>query len=99
MRFLLFLGGLLFVTTVALAIATAPDTPTGVVDRWQVVENRADLEMLGQHDSMMGQMRASMVPQMETIMQSDPMRTGLSHDMIRAMEQNQAQIDRMLGRR
>ena len=51
------------------------------------------------HQPMMEQMRVSSLPQMEYLMADDPMRTHVNEEMIRIMEQNQAQIDRMLARR
>ena len=47
---------------------------------------------------MMEQMRATVVPQMPSIMTSDPMWQNLTPDMVRAMETQQADIDRMLAR-
>lgn len=77
------------------ALETAPL----VSDRWQVVSDVSQQEMVDSHQPMMEQMRASSTPQMLSLMPSDPMWTTLDPDMITLMEQNQAQIDRMLARR
>ena len=54
--------------------------------------------MLAQHQHMMDQMRASLSPQMQSIMDADPMwksmRTG---EFAQEMQDQQQQIDRMLG--
>lgn len=55
--------------------------------------------MLEQHQQMMEQMRVSLSPQMQQMMDADPMwqlmRNG---DFTQMMEDQQQQIDRMLGR-
>lgn len=54
-------------------------------------------EMLESDTAMLEQMRASAAPVMMSMIQEDPMWTD--PDMIRAQEEYQAQMDRMLGRR
>ncbi|HKX76855.1 MAG TPA: hypothetical protein VJR05_15840 [Acidimicrobiia bacterium] len=99
MKTLAILFGALVVFTVVMVAAGAPDTQPVGYDRWQVMSEHSQQEMLDNHQGMMEQMRAAYMPQMEGIMRSDPMRTHLNADMIRLMEQNQAEIDRMLARR
>ena len=62
------------------------------------VSDTALIEMAESHRPMMEQMRATAVPQMPSIMTSDPMWQNLTPDMVRAMEAQQADIDRMLAR-
>jgi len=62
------------------------------------VSDIAPIEMAESHRPMMEQMRATVVPQMPSIMTSDPMWQNLTPDMVRAMETQQADIDRMLAR-
>ena len=62
------------------------------------VSDTALIEMAESHRPMMEQMRATAVPQMPSIMTSDPMWQNLTPDMMRAMETQQADIDRMLAR-
>lgn len=54
--------------------------------------------MLDSHQPMMEQMRVGVTPQMTDRMAQDPMRQMLDSSMIDLMEQNQAEIDRMLAR-
>jgi hypothetical protein len=90
--------GLTLVAAMA-AVAGAPETERLVSDRWQVVSDVSQLEMINRHQPMMEQMRVSATPQMGSQMAYDPMWTTLDADMVTLMEQNQAQIDRMLARR
>jgi hypothetical protein len=64
-----------------------------------VVSDVSQQEMLDGHQPMMEQMRVSMTPQMLNLMPSDPMRIHLDSETITLMEQNQAQLDRMVARR
>lgn len=54
-------------------------------------------EMLESDAAMLEQMQSSASPVMMTMIQEDPMWTD--PDMIRAQEDYQAQVDRMLGKR
>ena len=88
----------IFITVVAVVLG-APTTESTAPDRWQVVSDLSQQAMADSHQPMMEQMRVSLTPQMVTVMAADPMRTTLDAAMITLMEQNQAQIDRMLARR
>jgi len=55
--------------------------------------------MLRQHQNMMEQMRAGLSPQMLQLMDDDPMWKAMrSGDFTQMMQDQQQQIDRMLGR-
>ena len=55
--------------------------------------------MLQQHQNMMEQMRVSLSPQMQGIMDADPMWKSMrSGDFSQMMQDQRQQIDRMLGR-
>ena len=66
--------------------------------RYQVVTDLNEAQMLDSHQPMMEQMRVGVTPQMTDRMAQDPMRQMLDSSMIDLMEQNQAEIDRMLAR-
>jgi len=54
--------------------------------------------MLQQHQNMMEQMRAALSPQMQQRMDTDPMWQSMrSGDFTQMMQDQQQQIDRMLG--
>lgn len=56
-------------------------------------------QMLEQHQSMMEQMRTGLSPQMQQLMDADPMwKLMRSGEFTNMMEDQQQQIDRMLGR-
>jgi hypothetical protein len=89
---------LLIIVAVAIAItnpqaANNPDRHTG----HQVVSDLGQLEMLDSDQQMLQGMRGALTPNMVTMIESDPMWTD--PDMIRLQEQNQAQLDRMIGKR
>ena len=98
MKTILTLAGALAVVTVVSVFLGAPEAEPATSDRWQVVSDVSQREMLESHQPMMEQMRGSLTSQMVTRMPTDPMRTTLDADMVTLMEQNQAQIDRMLAR-
>jgi len=98
MKTILTLAGALAVVTVVAVFLGAPEAEPATSDRWQVVSDVSQREMLERHQPMMEQMRGSLTSQMVTRMPTDPMRTTLDADMVTLMEQNQAQIDRMLAR-
>ncbi len=95
---LIALGLLMTFTVVVVALGPKPDDPVGSWGQTAVVENLDNQQMLDGHEGMMDQMRGSVTPQMTNLMPADPMRQMLSPETIRLMEQNQEQIDRMLGR-
>jgi hypothetical protein len=64
-----------------------------------VITDTRMIPMLEQHRAMMEQMRASATAQMMQMMANDPMWQMLdSGDMIRMMEDAEADMDRMMGR-
>ena len=99
MKAILTLAAALALTSVVAVVVGAPETEPAVSDPWRVVSNVSQNEMADSHQPMMEQMRVSLTPQMLTLMPADLMRTTLDADMVTLMEQNQAQIDRMLARR
>jgi hypothetical protein len=69
---------------------TEPDSrPAGVTDTMSPAMIEGDMQMLER-------MRATLSPSMDTMIEADPM--WVDPQMIRAQEQYQAQIDRMLAR-
>ena len=89
-----------FTAVTLLAVATTPDGTTAVTtDRWMVVEDLGQTAMLQSHRPMMDQMRTAVVRGMAVRMPGDPMREMLDARMVRLMEQDQRQMDRMAGRR
>ena len=99
MKTVLILGGALLALTV-LAVATGPP-PSNTIPTdspYQVLTDLDQAQMLETHQPMMGQMQASSTPQMTGRMPQDPMWQMLDSPMVDLMEQNQAQIDRMLAR-
>jgi hypothetical protein len=56
-------------------------------------------EMMQKHQDMIDRMRSDVSPQMQRVMDKDPMTQMMrSGEMIRMQEQHQSEIDRMLGR-
>lgn len=96
---LILIGTLLALTVVAVAISAPPSEVGSNQSRYQVVTDLNQVQMLGSHQPMMEQMRAGATPQMTDRMPQDPMWQMLDASMVDLMEQNQAQIDRMLARR
>lgn len=95
---LILLGALLALTTLVVAINAPPADAGAGQARYQVVADLDQADMLSSHQPMMEQMRSGVIPRMTERMPQDPMRRTLSSTMIDQMEQNQAEIDRMLGR-
>ena len=79
---------------------TAPSTSGLRNDKLTQMEHSGTMQvMLQQHQNMMEQMRVSLSPQMQGIMDADPMwKTMRSGDFSQIMQDQQQQIDRMLGR-
>lgn len=99
MKPFLILFGVLFALMVAAVAANPPPSDDLITqDRYQVVSNLDEAQMLDSHQPMMEQMRAGATPQMTDRMPQDPMRQMLDSSMVDLMEQNQAEIDRMLAR-
>ena len=91
---------LAFTAVTVLAVATTPDdTTAATIDRWVVVDALRQAAMLESHRPMMDQMRTAVVRGMAVRMPDDPMREMLDARMVRLMEQEQRQMDRMAGRR
>lgn len=87
-----------FFTVVVLLVAFGPkgDGTSPSVER--VVGNRpGQTEMLESDQRMLERMRESVSPNMGSMIEQNPM--WVDPDMIRLQEENQAQLDRMLGRR
>ena len=99
MKTVLILSGALLILTV-LAVATGPPRPITIPtdSPYQVVTDLDQAQMLETHQPMMDQMQASSTPQMTGRMSQDPMWQMLDAPMVDLMEQNEAQIDRMLAR-
>lgn len=93
------IGTLLVLTVVAVAMGAPPPDAGSTSNRYQVVTDLNQTQMLGSHQPMMEQMRPGATPQMTDRMPQDPMWQTLDASMVDLMEQNQAQIDRMLARR
>jgi hypothetical protein len=76
-----------------------PSPAAGETKINRMVETGRLQGMLNQHEQMMEQMRVNVSPQMQQLMDADPMwqlmRNG---DFTQMMEDQQQQIDRMLGR-
>jgi len=88
---------------VALAARNGGPSPaTGELRNDRLTEMQQDgtmQAMLQRHQNMMEQMRASLTPQMQQRMDADPMwKTMRSGEFTQMMEDQQEQIDRMLGR-
>lgn len=62
-----------------------------------VVTDVGQLDMLEADQLMLQQMRSAVIRNMVTMFETDPMWTD--PDMIRLQEENQAQLDRMIGKR
>ena len=73
--------------------ASDPRPPTG----HRVVSDVGQLDMLDTDQQMLQQMRGSVRPNMDTMIETNPM--WVDPDMIRLQEENQAQLDRMIGKR
>jgi len=89
---------LLIIVALAVAItdpqtASDPEPPTG----HRVVSDVGQLDMLDTDQQMLQLMRGSVRPNMVTMIEADPM--WVDPDMIRLQEENQAQLDRMIGKR
>ncbi len=89
---------LLVVVTVVAVAASAPsaDGPD-TRQRTGVIGDVGQLDMLESDQQMLERMRNSLSPSMNTMIQNDPMWTD--PEMIRAQEEYQAQLDRMIARR
>lgn len=90
------IAGLLAVLLLGITIAGLSSVD-GEVDRPVSQRGVQQSEMLESDMAMLDQMRASTSPVMLTMIGEDPMWTD--PDMIRAQEEYQAQMDRMLGER
>ena len=68
-------------------------------DKFTQMEHSGTMStMLKEHQNMMEQMRAGLSPQMSQLMDADPMWKSMrSGDFTRMMQDQQQQIDRMLG--
>lgn len=88
-------GGLLTVILLSIGVAAVITADPGIDRPAATYVDRGD--MLESDAVMLEEMRASASPVMATMIQQDPMWTDSG--MIRAQEEYQAQIDRMLGRR
>jgi hypothetical protein len=75
-------------------LSAGPAQPTAETD---LVTDPGDAGMLERDMQMLERMRVSASLSMNTMIAADPM--WVDEDMIRAQEQYQAQIDRMLARR
>lgn len=96
MKVLTTIAGLLLVLIVGLGIATlAGSSSTG--DQPGTGGRVEQGEMLEADQQMLQRMRAWTSPPMTTMIRQEPMWTD--PDMIRAQEEYQAQLDRMLGKR
>lgn len=92
--------GVLLVAAVVAAAAISgslPQGPTEPSSRTAVVTDFGAAGMLEGDMRMLERMRAAVSPSMNWMIELDPM--WVDSDMIRAQEQYQAQIDRMLARR
>jgi hypothetical protein len=78
MKTVVMLAAALVLITVAAVSLSAPETEAAASDRWQVVYDVSQQEMVDSHQPMMELMRGSMTPQMVTLMPTDPMRTTLT---------------------
>ena len=69
-------------------------------DKLTQMEHQGTMQaMLEQHQNMMEQMRAGLSPQMLQLMDDDPMWKAMrSGDFTQMMQDQQEQVDRMLGR-
>jgi len=72
-------------------------SPTRPSPRADAVTDLGKVGMLDADLRMLERMRVSVSPQMSTMISVDPM--WVDPEMIRAQEQYQAQLDRMIGRR
>jgi hypothetical protein len=84
------------IAVTALAISPTVEgqgTPAG----GGIIGDMGQISMLDTDQQMLNLMRASSSPAMITMTRDNPMWTDA--DMIRLQEQNQAQLDRMIGRR
>ena len=88
--------GLVLMAVVA-AVALVGSALSTSTPRSDVVTDLAEREMLDGDMEMLERMRTSLSPQMNTMISIDPM--WVDPDMIRAQEQYQAQLDRMMGNR
>ena len=63
-------------------------------------ESNSDVQsMIDQHQAMMDQMRVSATPQMQQLMNDDPMWQMMrSGEFIKLLEEHEGDIDQMLGR-
>jgi hypothetical protein len=96
--------GVLLITLIVISLATSDNSgpsTTGLRNDklTQTIENGSMQRMLEQHRSMLEQMRSGLSPQMQQLMDADPMwklmRTG---ELTKMTEDQQQQIDRMLVR-
>lgn len=93
-----------FVGLVAVGLATRGGSSNSRVsglcnDRFTEMEHSGTMStMLKEHQNMMEQMRAGLSPQMLQLMDRDPMWKSMrSGDFTQMMQDQQQQIDRMLG--
>lgn len=95
MKMLQTIGGLLALLLLGVTIVGLSNN--GGVDGPAFQTDVRQTEMLESDAAMLEQMQSSASPVMMTMIQEDPMWTD--PDMIRAQEDYQAQVDRMLGKR
>lgn len=88
---------LIVVTVVAVAASAPPADGPDTRQHTGVVGDLAQLDMLESDQHMLERMRNSLSPSMNTMIENDPMWTD--PEMIRAQEEYQAQLDRMIAKR
>lgn len=91
---------LLLVVTVMVVVALGPSLlqdPVGESPSTAVVTDLGRDAMLDQDMQMLERMRVTVSPNMNQMIELDPM--WVDAEMLRAQEQYQAQVDRMLARR
>lgn len=95
MKTLLALAVVALVALTALAVQTTPAWPPPAGP--QIMADLRQDAMLDAHRPMMSQMRTAATPGMPSRMPGDPMRRMTAAEL-RLMEQEQAQLDRLVGR-
>jgi hypothetical protein len=95
---LIVLGVIIVLVAVVAATASAPPGgETRTPGQGQNVSDVSQLDMLDADLRMLERMRASVSPNMDTMIEKDSM--WVDPDMIRLHEEYQSQLDRMLGKR
>lgn len=87
----------IFAVIVAVIVYAPRGDGVSPPSRDQVVTDLGEFEMLEVDQQMLERMRVSVSPHMGTMIDQNPM--WVDPDMIRLQEENQAQLDRMMGRR